>query len=244
MGINSVAEVIVEPSKRILNIDQNKYELPQSEFSILMELVKCSPHVVTKERLYQIGWPESTVTSASLSVAISSIRKLLDAHGLKNELQTVRKAGYKINAQHFVIKEELNRQQVNKREFSIYQSRKTLMVAMLFLATLIVSGLWWYSSTVERNQFHLYTLSVNERMVLILVKDRAVLSSSTRQFVYQDRFIKGLDDAVTLQRYHMALSYRNFSWYITCLSENKGIHQVIKQDKSLDDILEMPLCTS
>jgi DNA-binding winged helix-turn-helix (wHTH) protein len=71
--------------------------LPPKEFRILQLLVERHGHLVTKEQLLNVVWPDTFVTDDTVAQRMSCLRKALggDASRL---IETVSKRGYRFTA--------------------------------------------------------------------------------------------------------------------------------------------------
>ena len=70
-------------------------DIEPKPFDVLIELLEQYPNVVRKEELLEAVWGESNVVEASLTTAISKLRKVLGPEG-QNVIETVHGIGYKI----------------------------------------------------------------------------------------------------------------------------------------------------
>lgn len=76
-------------------IDGVSYDLPPLPFAVLLYLVKNNGVLVTRKQIMENIWVNSTVTSRSIDVAMSKIRKTHET--IKNSISTVINRGYKFS---------------------------------------------------------------------------------------------------------------------------------------------------
>ncbi|MFG5079148.1 winged helix-turn-helix domain-containing protein, partial [Vibrio cholerae] len=97
-GINDF--VLDEARQRIINSTDGSYgKISPHEFLVLLELIKKSGEIVSKEELLQKGWPNRVVSENSLSQAIKNLRLLLKDNSKEQRvIKTIAKKGYLINS--------------------------------------------------------------------------------------------------------------------------------------------------
>ena len=89
----------LNPRERRLLFDSDPVLLTPKAFDTLAALVERSGHVVTKDELMQIVWPDSFVEESGLTRNISVLRKELDrTPGGKELIETVPKVGYRFSS--------------------------------------------------------------------------------------------------------------------------------------------------
>lgn len=89
----------LDPPERQLLCDGRAVSLTPKAFDVLLALVDRSGHLVEKEKLLKIGWPDSFVEEGNLAVTISQLRKALnDDRGQHRYIETVSKKGYRFVA--------------------------------------------------------------------------------------------------------------------------------------------------
>lgn len=89
----------LDPPERLLLCDGHPVCLTPKAFDLLLALVDRSGHLVEKEELLRIVWPDSFVEEGNLSVTISLLRKALnDDRGQHRYIETVSKKGYRFVA--------------------------------------------------------------------------------------------------------------------------------------------------
>jgi pimeloyl-ACP methyl ester carboxylesterase/DNA-binding winged helix-turn-helix (wHTH) protein/class 3 adenylate cyclase len=89
----------IDPAERTLLCDERPVQLTPKVFDTLLVLVENSGHVLGKNELMQMVWPDSFVEENNLAQNISVLRKVLGegADGLKY-IETVPKRGYRFVA--------------------------------------------------------------------------------------------------------------------------------------------------
>ena len=89
----------LDPPERLLLCDGHPVSLTPKAFDLLLALVDRSGHLVEKDELLRIVWPDSFVEEGNLSVTISLLRKALnDDRGNHRYIETVSKKGYRFVA--------------------------------------------------------------------------------------------------------------------------------------------------
>lgn len=89
----------IDPVERILLCEERPIQLTPKVFDTLLALIENSGHVLGKNELMQMVWPDSFVEENNLAQNISVLRKVLGegAEGLKY-IETVPKRGYRFTA--------------------------------------------------------------------------------------------------------------------------------------------------
>ena len=89
----------LDPVEHRLTFNNETILLTPKAFETLAALVKRNGHVVTKDELLEIIWPDSFVEESGLTRNISVLRRTLDrSPGGKNFIETVPKIGYRFVA--------------------------------------------------------------------------------------------------------------------------------------------------
>lgn len=89
----------LDPPERQLLCDGHPIALSPKAFDLLLALVDRSGHLLQKEELLKIVWPDSFVEEGNLAVTISLLRKALnDDRGQHRYIETVSKKGYRFVA--------------------------------------------------------------------------------------------------------------------------------------------------
>ncbi|MFY9728215.1 MAG: winged helix-turn-helix domain-containing protein [Bryobacteraceae bacterium] len=84
------------PGERILRRGNQVLPLPPKAFETLLLLVRNPGHLMRKEDLMNVLWPDTFVEEASLASKISLLRKVLEETGASDSyIQTVPKLGYR-----------------------------------------------------------------------------------------------------------------------------------------------------
>ena len=89
----------LDTTEGVLRRNGREIVLRPKENLVLLTLVENSRHVVTKEVFLEKCWPDRFVEEANITVAISSLRRILDEEGDGYEyIETVPKRGYRFTA--------------------------------------------------------------------------------------------------------------------------------------------------
>jgi DNA-binding winged helix-turn-helix (wHTH) protein/TolB-like protein/tetratricopeptide (TPR) repeat protein len=88
----------LEPAERRLSRDGNPVSLAPKAFELLVYLVQNPGRLLTKEEILRAVWPDSFVEEANLTVAISSLRKVLGEKNGERYIETIPKKGYRFVA--------------------------------------------------------------------------------------------------------------------------------------------------
>src|SRR5947199_4986190 len=86
----------LDPMKRILLRDSRQVQLTPKAFDTLLTLVEASGQLLEKDALMQRVWPDSFVEEGSLTVNISTLRKVLGDN--RGYIVTVPGRGYRFVA--------------------------------------------------------------------------------------------------------------------------------------------------
>lgn len=153
----------LDPSERTLARGDERISLAPKVFDTLVVLVQNSGHVVSKEQLMKLVWPNSFVEENNLNQSISALRRALgeDSNGVRY-IETVPKLGYRFVAQvrdqtacadeitltrkvktHIVVREEEHEEDtsvVPRRRLSHLEITLAAVVPTLLLALV---GYWY-----------------------------------------------------------------------------------------------------
>ena len=90
---------LLDPSLPLLFRDGEPVPLPPKALETLVALVEHSGHVVKREQLIEIVWPDTVVEENNLSVNVSLLRKALgDREDGEKYIETVPRRGYRFTA--------------------------------------------------------------------------------------------------------------------------------------------------
>ena len=101
--------------ERLLARDGESVSLTPKAFDLLLALVERHGHLVEKEELFQVVWPDTMVEESNLSSNIALIRKALNdgENGLKF-IETVPKRGYRFVAEVHAVQADVEVQQLSE----------------------------------------------------------------------------------------------------------------------------------
>src|ERR1044072_2217770 len=89
----------LDASEGILRRNGQEIKLRQKQYEMLLVLVQNSGHIVERETIFQIVWPNSFVEEASITQLISDLRKILSERGNNHDyIETIPKRGYRFTA--------------------------------------------------------------------------------------------------------------------------------------------------
>ncbi|HHT7239330.1 MULTISPECIES: response regulator transcription factor [Bacillus cereus group] len=89
--------LILYPEKMELKLNDSMCILSKKETVLLETLLRQSPSIVSREKILEKLWDDYTyVDDNTLSVNVTRVRKKLEGIGIKNALETVRGAGYRL----------------------------------------------------------------------------------------------------------------------------------------------------
>lgn len=92
-------DFILAPDERLLLCRGEPVALTPKAFDVLLALVRRSGHLVTKDDLLRLVWPDTFVDEVNLTVNISALRKAIERDRNGTEvIQTVPKRGYRFVA--------------------------------------------------------------------------------------------------------------------------------------------------
>jgi len=90
----SVANITLDPSARIVKVDENKIELTATEFDLLAHLMSRPGHVFSRDELLSHVWGYSSVVGTrTVDVHVAQLRAKL---GEPNPIRTARGVGYSV----------------------------------------------------------------------------------------------------------------------------------------------------
>lgn len=95
-------EFIESRSEFFVRINDNKYRLPFSEYTIFRSLVENKGIYFSNEELITLGWPNKVVSSNSVPVAITNVRKLLRQHTPARVINNTKNKGYIITDERII----------------------------------------------------------------------------------------------------------------------------------------------
>ena len=85
-----------EPATPLLTRDSRSIEVAPKALEILRVLVRNAGHVVGKDEILNLVWPDEVVEEGNLAVHISALRKALGQDGARNAyIETIPKRGYR-----------------------------------------------------------------------------------------------------------------------------------------------------
>ncbi|MCM3200601.1 response regulator transcription factor [Bacillus cereus] len=89
--------LMLYPERMELKLYNTTCSLTKRETVLMEALIKRSPNIVSREKILEKLWDDYTyVDDNTLSVNITRVRKKLESIGIKNALETVRGAGYRL----------------------------------------------------------------------------------------------------------------------------------------------------
>jgi len=88
----------LDVTERVLSRDSRPVPLAPKTFDLLLVLVDHHGHLIDKERLLQLVWPDTTVEESNLSYNVSVLRKTLGESASGPFIETVPKRGYRFVA--------------------------------------------------------------------------------------------------------------------------------------------------
>ncbi|ENK1243402.1 response regulator transcription factor [Clostridium sporogenes] len=96
--ILDVDGLLFYPERLQVNLDKKEMMLSKKEGELLDGMMKIYPKVATREELLEKIWDDTTfVDENTLNVNIARLRKKLLDLGIKDSIETVRGAGYRLN---------------------------------------------------------------------------------------------------------------------------------------------------
>ncbi len=96
--ILDVEGLLFYPERLQVHFNEKETMLSKKEGDLLDAMMKIYPKVATREELLEKIWDDNTfVDENTLNVNIARLRKKLLDLGIKNSIETVRGAGYRLN---------------------------------------------------------------------------------------------------------------------------------------------------
>jgi DNA-binding winged helix-turn-helix (wHTH) protein/tetratricopeptide (TPR) repeat protein/TolB-like protein len=96
----------LDPAERVLSRDDEPISLPPKLFDTLCVLVERSGHLVEKDEMLKLVWPDAFVEEGSLTRAVSRLRQVLGPHDRDvSYIETVPKIGYRFVANVRTVRE-------------------------------------------------------------------------------------------------------------------------------------------
>lgn len=95
--IYEFGEYRLDPAERLLQRSGQAIPLQPKLFDLLLALVERAGHLIEKDELMKVVWPDTIVEEANLSNNISILRKTLQEDG-QRFIETVPKWGYRFDA--------------------------------------------------------------------------------------------------------------------------------------------------
>lgn len=153
-------EFELDEPRRSLRRDGTELSLNPKAFDLLVELVRASGSVVTKDELLTRVWPDQFVEENNLSVHVSALRKVLgDGNGSRKFIATVPGKGYSFvapleNSGDDIIVEQRTFERViveqTEDPSELLQlaakpsPRWPLATATILVLSLLAGGVWWW----------------------------------------------------------------------------------------------------
>jgi DNA-binding winged helix-turn-helix (wHTH) protein/TolB-like protein/Tfp pilus assembly protein PilF len=153
-------EFELDAGRRRLTRDGVDVLLNPKAFDLLVELIRRSGTVVSKDELLEHVWPDQIVEENNLSVHVSALRKLLgDGKGSSRLIATIPGKGYSFVApilqdEEIVIEQRTFERVIFERDsdtarhhlLTDHKSNRLpkYVFASLLLVTLTAAGLWWW----------------------------------------------------------------------------------------------------
>ncbi len=91
-----IGDLVVNETEHTIMRGNKTINLTRACWTILIELVKNSPHIVSKERLEFILWPDKPANPESLKAHLYSLRKAIDGEFEEKLIHTLRNVGVRI----------------------------------------------------------------------------------------------------------------------------------------------------
>ena len=86
----------MDTRERLLLRDGEPVPLPPKVYDTLLALVESSGHLIGKDELMKIVWPDTFVEDANLTVNISALRRALGEGGAEHQyIETIPRRGYR-----------------------------------------------------------------------------------------------------------------------------------------------------
>src|SRR5947209_16356816 len=107
----------VDPTERVLLRDGKPISLSPKVFDTLLALVERSGHIVSKDQLFEIVWPDVFVEENNLTQYVAAARRALgDNRQEQRYIETVPKRGYRFAPSVQVVTEESDSILVEERD--------------------------------------------------------------------------------------------------------------------------------
>ena len=107
----------VDPTERVLLCDGKPISLSPKVFDTLLALVERSGHIVSKDQLFEIVWPDVFVEENNLTQYVAAARRALgDNRQEQRYIETVPKRGYRFAPSVQVVTEETDSVLVEEQE--------------------------------------------------------------------------------------------------------------------------------
>jgi DNA-binding response OmpR family regulator len=88
-------DLVVDLIRRSVTRDSISVDLTRSEFSLLVSLIRCAGHCVSRQNLMEGVWgSDPEVGQGALDVLVNSLRSKIDTPYRQKIIHTVRKSGY------------------------------------------------------------------------------------------------------------------------------------------------------
>jgi OmpR family two-component system response regulator YxdJ len=92
------AGLMLYPERLQVSLAERTIQVSKKEAQLLEDLLSRSDRVVSRERLLEVLWDETTfVEENTLNVYVTRVRKKLQALGVEDALETIRGSGYRLN---------------------------------------------------------------------------------------------------------------------------------------------------
>src|SRR6266568_295982 len=141
----------VDPTERVLLRDSKPISLSPKVFDTLLALVERSGHIVSKDQLFEIVWPDVFVEENNLTQYVAAARRALgDNRQEQRYIETVPKRGYRfapsvrvvtedsdsvlveeLESLRIVVKDKIEEQEVTANGHSVLRSHRWLAPAVL-----------------------------------------------------------------------------------------------------------------
>src|SRR5262245_53313018 len=139
----------LDAGERLLLRDGASVPLTPKAFDLLLSLVECHGHLLEKDELMKLVWPDTFVEEANLSSNVSLIRKALgDGENGQKFIETVPRRGYRfvagvreLGAEHAESAEAIARsaEEEARRETLTSKFKRHRKVVLLSLAALVIA---------------------------------------------------------------------------------------------------------
>lgn len=96
----------LDPQERRLLRNGEAVDLTPKAFNTLLILIQKAGHLLTKQELMSIVWPDSHVAETNLTVTIAMLRKALGEEAAKQYIETVSRQGYRFVASVKLVTED------------------------------------------------------------------------------------------------------------------------------------------